>query len=549
MTNPWRDPRVPASEECVLRPLLERRATDTPGKVFARFADGSTWTYRQASDAARRAALGFRRLGVAQGDTVLSWLPNGPDALRVWFGLNYLGAIYVPVNLAYRGGILEHVVDNADARLIVSHAQLLPRLASIRRAKLADAVVIGGAAEAVEGLSLHEAGALTREDGALPSLAREVAPWDTQSIIYTSGTTGPSKGVMSSYLQLYSMGVESFFFAGPDDRCMVNLPLFHVGGTAAVYAMLAKGGSIAVVDAFETGRFWSTVRETGTTTAILLGVMAGFLAKQAPSPQDREHPLRTAIMVPLGEDAPSFSRRFGCDVYTVFNMTEISTPLISGPNPSPVGTCGRPRSGVDARIVDEHDCEVEPGAVGELIVRTDRPWAMNHGYFRNPEATVHAWRNGWFHTGDAFRVDAAGNYFFVDRIKDAIRRRGENISSFEVETEVGAHPAVKEAAAVAVASDDGEDEVLVAVSLADGARLDPEELIRFLLPRMAHFMVPRYVRVVDALPKTPTQKVQKHLLRTEGVTADTWDRAASGIEVKRERIGATTAPGEERRAR
>jgi crotonobetaine/carnitine-CoA ligase len=150
---------------------------------------------------------------------------------------------------------------------------------------------------------------------------------------------------------------------------------------------------------------------------------------------------------------------------------------------------------------------------------------------------------------DAFRVDAAGNYFFVDRIKDAIRRRGENISSFEVETEVGAHPLVKEAAAVGVASGDGEDEVLVAVSLADGARLDPEDLIRFLLPRMAHFMVPRYVRVVDELPKTPTQKVQKHLLRTEGVTADTWDRAAAGIEVKRERIGATTVPGEERRAR
>ena len=549
MAKAWHDPRVPPDVDCVLRPLLERRAAETPDKVFALFADGSAWTYRQTREAARRAAVGFRRLGVEQGDTVLSWLPNGPDALRVWFGLNYLGAVYVPINLAYRGGILEHVVDNADARLIIAHAQLLPRLEPIRRARLAAAVVVGGGAVGtIDGLTLHDETALEPADADLPRLAREIAPWDTQSIIYTSGTTGPSKGVMSSYLQLYSMGVESLFFADHDDRCMVNLPLFHVGGTAAVYAMLAKGGSIAVVDAFDTARFWSTVRETGTTTAILLGVMASFLAKQAPSPQDREHPLRTAIMVPLGEDAPSFSRRFGCDIYTVFNMTEISTPLVSGPNPSPVGTCGRPRSGVDVRIVDEHDCEVEPGAVGELIVRTDRPWAMNHGYFRNPEATARAWRNGWFHTGDAFRVDAAGNYFFVDRIKDAIRRRGENISSFEVETEVGAHPAVKEAAAVAVASDDGEDEVLVAVSLAEGARLDPEDLIRFLVPRMAHFMVPRYVRVVDELPKTPTQKVQKHLLRTEGVTADTWDRAAAGIQMKRERIGAATAPGEERRA-
>jgi crotonobetaine/carnitine-CoA ligase len=538
MAQTWHDPRVPASEECVLRPLLERRAAETPGKLFARFADGRGWTYREAADVARRAAIGLRSLGVGQGDTVLSWLPNGPDALRVWFGLNYLGAIYVPLNLAYRGRILEHVVDNADAKLIVAHALLLPRLLSIRRAKLAGAVVVGGSADAIDGLTLHLDTVLDGGDADLPPLARDVMPWDTQSIIYTSGTTGPSKGVMSSYLHLYTMGVESFFFVGPDDRCLVNLPLFHVGGTAAVYGMLAIGGSIAVVDAFDTARFWPTVRETGTTTGVLLGVMAGFLAKQPPGPGDRDHTLRTAIMVPLGEDAGAFSRRFGCDIYTVFNMTEVSTPLVSGPNPSPLGTCGRPRSGAEVRIVDEHDCEVAPGGVGELIVRTDRPWAMNHGYFRNPEATAHAWRNGWFHTGDAFRADAEGNYFFVDRIKDAIRRRGENISSFEVESEVSAHPAVKEAAAVAVASEHGEDEVLVAVSLAEHERLDPADLIRFLLPRMAHFMVPRYVRVVAELPKTPTQKVQKHLLRSAGVTADTWDRAAAGIEVKRERITA-----------
>jgi crotonobetaine/carnitine-CoA ligase len=162
---------------------------------------------------------------------------------------------------------------------------------------------------------------------------------------------------------------------------------------------------------------------------------------------------------------------------------------------------------------------------------------MNHGYHKNPEATARAWRNGWFHTGDAFRVDADGNYFFVDRMKDAIRRRGENISSFEVETEVCAHPAVKEAAAVAVASEHAEDEVLIAVSLADGASLDPAELIHFLVPRMAHFMVPRYVRIVPELPKTPTQKVQKHLLRSDGITADTWDREKAGIRIRREKIG------------
>ncbi|MCW5748713.1 MAG: AMP-binding protein [Alphaproteobacteria bacterium] len=537
MPKTWTDPRVPAPEDCVLRPLLERRAAETPDKVFIRFADGVEWTYRQTLDVARRTATGLRALGVRQGEHVLSWLPNGPDAIGVWFGLNLLGAVYVPINLAYRGRLLEHVVENSDAGLIVCHAELLPRLADINRAKLRHAVVLGGAATPVTGIETHPASALAPPVADPLDLERPIAPWDTQTIIYTSGTTGPSKGVLSSYLQLYTMGTSSFHFIGADDRYMVNLPLFHVGGTAPVYTMLAKGGSLAIVDAFDTASFWRVIRETRTTTVVLLGVMAPFLVKQPPGPQDRDHDLRTAIMVPLSEDTAAFSQRFGCDIYTVFNMTEVSAPLVSGRNPTALGSAGRPREGVEVRIVDANDCEVAPGEIGELIVRTDRPWAMNHGYYKNPEATARAWRNGWFHTGDAFRIDSNGDYFFVDRMKDAIRRRGENISSFEVETEVCAHPAVKEAAAVAVPSELSEDEVLVAVSLAEGATLDPAELIRFLIPRMAHFMVPRYVRIVPELPKTPTQKVQKHLLRSAGVTADTWDREAAGIRIRREKIG------------
>ena len=538
MTKSWFDPRVPAADRCVLRPLLDRHAAATPDKVFARFADGSEWTYRQTQTIARRTAMGLRKLGVSQGDKVLSWLPNGPDAIRVWFGLNYLGAVYVPINLAYRGGLLAHVVANSDARLIIAHADLLGRLADIDRAALSAAVVLAGAAPPVPGLVIHPPTVLEADDDPSSLPTCDIAPWDLQSIIYTSGTTGPSKGVMSSYLQLYSMGTESFVALGANDRFMVNLPLFHVGGTAAVYAMLALGGSIAIVEAFDTASFWRVVRETGTTSCVLLGVMATFLVKQPPGPQDRAHTLTSAIMVPLCEDAAAFSQRFGCDIYTVFNMTEVSTPLRSEKNPAPLGTCGRPRAGVEARIVDGNDCEVAPGDVGELIVRTDRPWAMNHGYYKNPEATARAWRNGWFHTGDAFRMGEDGQYFFVDRMKDAIRRRGENISSFEVETEICAHPAVKEAAAVAVPSEFAEEEVLAAISLVEGATLDPAELIAFLTPRMAHFMVPRYIRIVPDLPKTPTQKVQKHLLRSEGITPDTWDREKAGIRLKRQRLSA-----------
>ncbi|HSI00141.1 MAG TPA: AMP-binding protein, partial [Reyranella sp.] len=307
MTRSWFDPRVPEADRCVLRPLLDHHAAATPDKVFARFPDGSEWTYAQTRAIARQAAIGLAAVGVTQGDHVLSWLPNGPDAIRVWFGLNYLGAVYVPINTAYRGSLLAHAVANSDARLIVAHADLIGRLADIDRAQLTTAVVLNGTTPAILGLAMHGRAALEPQDGKLPPLTRKIAPWDMQSIVYTSGTTGPSKGVMSSYLQLYTMGTESFTALGADDRFMVNLPLFHVGGTAAVYAMLALGGSIAIVEAFDTASFWRVVSETRTTSCVLLGVMQTFLAKQAPGPQDRGHTLKSAIMVPLCEDAAAFS--------------------------------------------------------------------------------------------------------------------------------------------------------------------------------------------------------------------------------------------------
>ena len=281
------------------------------------------------------------------------------------------------------------------------------------------------------------------------------------------------------------------------------------------------------------------MRELGVTCSVVLGAMTPFLLKAPASKDDADNPYRAALMVPLGEDAKEFAERFGCDVYTTFNMTEVSSPIMSDKNLETVGVAGKARPGVELRIVDEHDCEVETGTVGELIVRTDAPWAMNAGYNHSPEATAEAWRNGWFHTGDAFRKDEEGFFYFVDRMKDAIRRRGENISSFEVEAEVQLQPSVREVAAIPVASNESEDEVMIVVAEADGHTLDPIALIEALRERMPHFMVPRYVRVVPELPKTPTQKVQKHLLKAEGVTADTWDRDAAGIVVKRERLSST----------
>ena len=262
--------------------------------------------------------------------------------------------------------------------------------------------------------------------------------------------------------------------------------------------------------------------------------MASFIHAQPESPGDRDHPLKSVVIIPLLPCALDFGRRFGVAVSTFFNMSEISVPLVSGSNPREPGICGKPRPGVTVRLVDAHDCEVGPGSVGELVLRTEAPWALTSGYFGDAAATAAVWRNGWFHTGDLFRVDAAGDYVFVDRQKDAVRGRGENISSFEVEREVLAHPAVKEVAIVPVPAQLSEDDILCVLALHPGQRLDPLAFLRFLEPRLAHFMLPRYIRVIDVLPKTPTQKVEKYVLRQQGLTSDTWDREAAGVKIQRQ---------------
>jgi carnitine-CoA ligase len=534
--------KVPAAEQCVLRSLVERWGRETPDRVYATFDDGSELKYGDLLRLAWQTGHALHSLGVKQGQTVLVWLPNGYQCLRAWFGINMIGAVYVPINTAYRGGILQHVVSNAGASVAIVHANLLQRLSDIDRRDLRTVIVIDGEPTPIAGLDVLPASALdsTAEDA--PSVERPIAPWDTQSIIYTSGTTGPSKGVLSSYAHLYAMarGIsadrDGLPYLDATDTFMLNLPLFHVGGTAPSYAMLIIGGAIAMVDRFDTGSFWSTVARTRTTMVILLGVMASFLIKRNDTGEEKGSPLKHVTVIPLSEEGIAFGKRYGITVRTLFNMSEVSCPLVAEPNPVVAATCGKPRTGVEARLVDDHDCEVAQGRIGELIIRTDTPWAMNHGYNKSPEATALAWRNGWFHTGDAFRIDKDGNYFFVDRFKDAIRRRGENISSFEVELEVAAHPAIREAAAVSVPSEHGEDEVLVAVSLAEGQTLDPVDLIGFLKPRMAHFMVPRYVRILADLPKTPTNKIEKYLLRKDGVTPDTFDRDAAGIVIKSEAV-------------
>jgi len=522
---PWFDPALPRREDCVLKAILDERAARFPERRLALFDDGTEWTWGEARTQVRALAAALQRLGVRQGDRVIAWLPGGPDLVRAWFAINYLGAVFVPLNTAYRGASLEHVVNACRARVMIAHPTLTDRLQGLALAQVQHVVT----PEALRtGASAGDIADF--DDSAQPQ------PWDIQSIIYTSGTTGPSKGVLSPYLQLYTTATVVYGYLGEGEGILVNLPLFHVGGTSSIMIALVRSGSFHLVDGFSTDRFWDQVRRGRcATTSGLIGVMGTFLMKAPPRPDDRDHPLRRVTGFPINELTVKLGERFGIEFITGFNMTEVSAPLVSEVDTRVFGACGKARSGVECRLVDAHDIEVPDGEVGELVVRSDQPWVFNAGYDGLPDATAQAWRNGWFHTGDLMRRDADGHYYFVDRLKDSIRRRGENISSIEVEAALRSFAGVEEAIAVGIPMDT-EEEVMAVIVPARGATIDPVALTEWLVPKLPYYAVPRFVRIVESIPKTETSKQRKYPFRDAGITPDTWDRVAAGIVLKRERL-------------
>ena len=530
----WFDPAMPAASASVLPALLRAAAARHPDKRLVRFADGGSWTYAEADRLSRQWAAGLAARGVGRGDPVVIWLPSGADNLLAWFAAARLGAVVVPLNLSYRGEILRHVLADSEARWLITTPQLAERVPFHALPKLAQLLLSGaGAADFAAPIASTALSALAGDAAAEP----ELAPEDIHAIIYTSGTTGPSKGVLCSYLHSFTLATVAHGYMGPDDVILVNMPLFHVTGLAAVYAALVRGAELVLLPGFSASSFWDDIRRFGCTTVSgMVGSVATFLAKNPPCGNDAENSLRLALVSPVDDNVKLLAARHGFDYFTAFGMSEAPLPIVGEINKGGQGECGRPRSGVECRIVDTQDREVADGQVGELVLRSLLPGSFFSGYHARPEATAAAWRDGWFHTGDAFRRDAGGRYYFVDRIKDAIRRRGENISSLEVEMQILAHPAVKDAAAVPVASEHGEEEILAVIELVEGASLDPAELIRFLEPRMAYFMIPRFVRTVAELPRTATNKVQKQILRAAGRTAECWDREAAGMIFRRETL-------------
>ncbi|MET0292512.1 MAG: AMP-binding protein [Steroidobacteraceae bacterium] len=515
---------------------LAQLARDHGADEAVTFVDGPSWTWRELQAAVQGHAAGLQSLGVKQGEFVVSWLPNGPLAVLNLLALAQLGAIYVPINTGYRGGVLAHVLENSGARLMIAHGSLVSRLEGLPLANLREIVVIGEERPALAGIDWHDASRLRGDGAVLRAPERAVAPWDTLMVIYTSGTTGPSKGVLSSHRHACCAAL-GFRNVGPGDRNLTSLPMFHVGGVLGVLWALLHRGTVVIAESFSTSRFWEIVARHRITTTGLLGSMVDFLNAQPVRVDEQRHTLRNLLVAPYGPPAIEFARRFAVGVYTEFNMSELSVPLFVGPDPGIVGTCGLPAPGVTLRIVDANDEPVADGTVGELVLRMDRPWTISHGYLNDPVATARAWRNGWFHTGDLFRRDDVGHYHFVDRVADAIRRRGENISAFEVENGLREDARIADVAVVAVPAPGGsEQEVLAVVTMREGHAFEPASLLETLRPRLAPFMLPRYFRSMTELPRTPTQKVEKHRLRAEGITADTWDRESAGVRVGRDRL-------------
>ncbi len=518
--------------------LIAANAARDPDAVWAQQVAGGSLSYGRAHSDGLRWAASIEHLGVRRGDNVIAMMPPTVDLCLLWVALADIGAVLTPMNTDFDGAVFAHIVTTSQARVFVTLERYLPVLARSRDAVagLAAVVVLDSDEpqwpEALASLeSLARLGRAQFEAlgaGNSPTLA-QLRPWDVSCMPFTSGTTGPSKGVLITWTQLYynALRVHPLPEISREDVFYSPLPLYHLGGLSAVFAMAVPGGRVVLRERFSGSEFWSDVRRFGCTATCLIGGMPAFVYRQPERPDDADNPLRAAVISPVMPEFEDFKRRFGIErLSTGFSQTELAAPIWAD-EVDDHESCGVLKPGppyYEVRLVDDDDREVPVGTTGELVVRSGEPWAFASGYFAAPEATAESLRNAWFHTGDMLRVDAEGRYYFIDRKKDALRRRGEFISSYEVECQLLEHPAVKEAGVIGVPSEWGEQDIKAVVVLVEGAALTAPELVEFLTPRLARFMVPRYIEFVAALPRTDTQKLMKHELRRAGVTPGTWDR-------------------------
>jgi crotonobetaine/carnitine-CoA ligase len=526
-----------APAERTLPRLLAMQAARYPDRTLFSCGDAA-WTFTETLDVAARAAGALHTAGVRPGERVAILCSNRHEVMRVFLGCAWLGAIAVPINTAAKGPQLRYALENSAARLLVIEDTLAAVLEHCPLDGLPlDRIWCVGDVPAPQASGR----ALEAFPGdAAPIPPSDVKPSETLAILYTSGTTGPSKGVCCPHAQFYWWGVHTarFLDVREGDVLCTTLPLFHTNALNTFFQSLANGATQAVEPRFSASGFWPAMVRSGASVTYLLGAMVPILLAQPPSEHERAHSVRVALApgVPAGL-RPEFKDRTGVDLIDGYGSTETNFVIGATVAEQRPGKVGRLAPGFQARVVDDEDNPLAPGVAGELLLRADEPFAFATGYFAMPDKTVETWRNLWFHTGDRVVMDGEGYFTFVDRLKDAIRRRGENISSFEVEQVLAGHAAVAAVAVFPVASDLAEDEVMAAIVAKPGTTIDPVELLRYCEPRLPYFALPRYLDFVDVLPTTENGKVRKTALRTRGVTPATWDREKAGYKMSRRATG------------
>ncbi|MBS1843045.1 MAG: AMP-binding protein [Actinobacteria bacterium] len=505
--------------------LFLARAERSAERPFLLFA-GRTWSYGEARQEAERFAgwLLSRPSGGSAGLRVASFLPNRPEAIWALLGSTLAGAVYVPLNRAHRGPVLGDMIARAGAQVMITDLEGLELLPDLSATAVDAVLVVDG--EPGPDSDFARRRSWQEVESSTPGAAPVSDPSALAEVLYTSGTTGRSKAVLlpHNYLVRNSSWVAWSLDLGEDDVIHAWLPLFHIAGQMdTVLCFIAAGGVVALQPTFSRSRFWDQVEGCGATCFIgfsnVIELIWGI--------ERRESDAATSLRIGMVGGIPpklhrDFEARFDVRLHDIYGMTEAEPLAFRHPGTEPpVGAAGQANPDFELAILGPRDERLPAGSEGQIAFRPRVPDVMLKGYEHDEAAFVEATRSLWFHTGDLGKLDDDGNLYFKDRAKHAIRRRGENISSFELERVLIGHERIAEAAAVGVPSPLGEDDVKVIVVPEQGAALDPVELWEWCQEQMAAFMVPRYIEISERLPRGPTGKVQKEELTQ--VSADLFD--------------------------
>ena len=513
--------------------FIRDKSFKNDNRIFLHF-EGRDISYRELDETTNRVGNGLRSFGLSKGDKVCLMLPNCLEFVFTWLGLVKIGAVEVPINTAHKGDLLAYLINDSDARVMVIDSQYLAVIKKIEpELKNLETLVVWeeqpGTPVSFAGLDQVAFDALYRGGDVLDEAG--VTAQDDFCILYTSGTTGPSKGVVLSHqytMHVCSSNARQLGYTR-EDILYACLPLFHGNAQLmSVLAAMAADARIILARRFSASKFWDEIITHRVTATNLPGSVISILLKHSSGRNGNEHTLKKVFTAGTPKAAwENFEELTRVKIYEGYGSTECGMVLMNTVDERKVGSIGKPAEGYQVTVFDDDDNELPVGHVGELVVRPEKPFCIMKEYYKMPGKTLEACRNLWFHTGDYGRRDEEGFFYYVDRKKDVIRRRGENISSFEVERSINVHPEVLESAAIALPDPLGEYELKIVVVPRSGANLTLEELIAFCEERMAYFMVPRYVEFRDSLPKTPTDRVEKYKLRQEGITEKTWDRFKS----------------------